>query len=105
GCGKVFFDLSLFSLLTSIACGIWCVIHRLSDFRNTRGIARAREDLESENKTEKEINEALKERRAKSKTAGQLTWTLLRVQLVMFGIGAGFLSLAFVITYRAKLLW
>lgn len=105
GCGKVFFDLSLLSLSTSITCGIWCVINRLSDFRNTRGIALRREDMKSENMPEAQINDALAVSRAESKRKGKLTWALLRIQLIAFGIGAGCLSIAFVSIYRTKLFW
>lgn len=103
GYGKVFFDLSLLSLLLSISCGIWCVINRLADFRNTRGIALTREEMESENTPDDQINSALAERRAESKNKGKRTWKLLRVQLIAFGVGTGCLSIAFAITYRAKL--
>ena len=103
GDGKFFFDASLLSLVISIACGIYCVINRLADFRKTRGIARSREEMESENTPEDEINNALAAQREESKKKGKLTWTFLRIQLVAFGVGMVCLSIAFAIIYSAKL--
>jgi hypothetical protein len=103
GDGKFFFDVSLLSLMISVACGIYCVINRLADFRKTRGIALSREEMESDNIPEDEINSALAERREESKKKGNVTWTFLRIQLIAFGVGVACLSIAFAIIYSAKL--
>ena len=103
GTGKFFFDVSLLSLVVSIACGIYCVINRLADFRKTRGIALSREEMESENIPDDQINGALAERREQSKKKGKVTWAFLRIQLIAFGVGMVCLSIAFAIIYRTKL--
>jgi len=103
GDGKFFFDMSLLSLVISIACGMYCVINRLADFRKTRGIALSREEMESANIPEEQINSALAERREQSKRKGKLTWTFFFIQLIAFWVGAASLSIAFAIIYSAKL--
>ncbi|MGF1608240.1 MAG: hypothetical protein ACFCUQ_02510 [Kiloniellales bacterium] len=76
---KSFFLLSMFSLLLSIALGLWCIFNRLVDFRTTAKAARLRERDESDSE--------LAELRGRYKRLGQATWRLFCGQVATFGIG------------------
>jgi hypothetical protein len=102
-CQKVFFDLSLASLLLSIALGIWCVISRLRDFRKTKNIARDGEQWKRDGIADDEIKSRLEQRRAEVKSLGKCTWRLFYWQLGSFGFGLVMLFLVFLSIYRSKL--
>jgi hypothetical protein len=90
------FNASLLLLFGSIACGIWCSVNRLCDFRQTARIARREQQLFREDKE-------LKTERQEVKRLGQRTWTIFWWQIGLFAAGETLLGLAFVIVYHSKL--
>lgn len=71
--------ISLFSLLLSVAVGLWSVVNRLRDFRASAETARNREDGASA------LN--LQPLRTLTYTLGKRTWLLFWWQIAAFGIG------------------
>ncbi|MEX1211788.1 MAG: hypothetical protein WEA36_02975 [Balneolaceae bacterium] len=71
--------ISMFSLLASVALGIFCVINRLLDFRATKEAAKMRE----ENKSEEEIQKY----RDLYDTLGKRTWKIFWWQIGFFSLG------------------
>ncbi|MDD2721126.1 MAG: hypothetical protein PHH47_07460 [Gallionella sp.] len=102
--GKCVFSISLISLFSSTAFGISVVINRLRDFRLTMRVARKRESLIEEKKSEEEINFELLPNRTKSRKLGNTTWVLFWWQLGTFGIGIFCATLATLATFGKKLL-
>lgn len=91
-----FLCLTVATLLTSIGAGIWCVLNRLRDFRETKNIAR---DKERGNLTEWEHDR----RKAEADKLGELTWILFWWQLALFGCGIAILVATFALLYHANL--
>ena len=91
------------SLLLSLGLGIWCVINRLRDFRETRGIAKDREKLEREKVPESEINARLALRRSETDKLGKRSWRIFWWQIGTFAFGVISLTVAFGIAYQSKL--
>jgi len=75
---KCAFAVGIFSLLVSVALGLWCVINRLRDFRETASIARQVQQGGSDSN--------IGQLRARSESMGILTWRLLWWQIVSFAI-------------------
>ena len=94
GWGKWLFLLSLGSLLLSILFGIWCVINRLRDFRETAQIAKDRERLD---------DIKLQQRQDDAKKRGECTWLLFKIQFWSFTAGLVALTVGFVMIYRNRL--
>jgi hypothetical protein len=94
GRGKWLFSLSLGALLLSIVFGIWCVINRLRDFRETTQIARDREQLS---------DAELQQRRDDVDKLGKCTWLLFWIQLASFAAGLIALVVVFATLYCDKL--
>jgi len=92
---KVFFLASLFSGLISVALGSVACLTRLEDFRKTAKVVRHR----STPNMKAEVDRW----REDSKRLGQWTWRLFKGQLLLFGIQAVGLLLAFSITYWRRL--
>lgn len=88
GSARCFMLLSFLGLASSLFCGLWCALNRLSDFRGT-----ARRACESEDAPSKEY----------LRTLGRLTWALVTSQVVLFAIGAVFLAIVLFLTYGRKL--
>jgi hypothetical protein len=80
------FAISLFSLLVSVAVGLFCVVNRLRDFRATAETARKHED--------DPLDPELQPLRTLSRELGKRTWRLFRWQVATFGIGVLLLVLA-----------
>ena len=100
---KTFVIAGLSSLLLSLGLGDWCVINRLRDFRETRGIARDRGELEEQKIPESEINARLAPRRSETDKLGKRSWRLFWWQIGTFASGVISLTVAFGIAYKAKL--
>lgn len=79
---------SLFGLVVSGVCGLWCSYNRLKDFRETARRARTAPDRMSKEDLKK---------------LGERSWILLQVQLVSFGVGVLCLGVALVLAYGGKL--
>ena len=94
---------SLVAFILSVGIGIWCVINRLIDFRQTRKIARDREDWESDHIGKIEIDRRLEARRAETKKLGKRTWLLFWWQIGTFAFGVAGLITTVVIAFHAKL--
>lgn len=92
---KAFVIAGLSSLLLSLGLGVWCVINRLRDFRETRGIARDREEWEREKIPESEINARLALRRSETDKLGKRSWRLFWWQIGTFASGVLSLTVAF----------
>lgn len=104
GCwGKTAMVTSIASLILSVGLGLWCVINRLCDFRETRSIARDREDWERDGVSKEEIANQLRARRAETKRLGERTWLLFWWQIGTFALGVATFTVALGITYHAKL--
>jgi hypothetical protein len=106
--GRLMVDLALLSLSISLVFGVWCAVNRLADFRETAAIARLREQREYQEERQQMTDAyqtGLKEeaRRGKVESLGARTWTLFRRQLASFVLGMGFLAVAIVDLYFAKL--
>jgi len=95
--------LSVLFLLASVAAGMWCVVNRLHDFRETKDIARDRELWEGEKIEGAEIDKLLHRRREKLKRLGEATWATFRWQVGTFGAGIILQIFAFAATYHSKL--
>lgn len=80
------FVISMLSLLLSVAVGLWCVVNRLWDFRETAKTARNREA----GATYLELQPL----RTLTCTLGKRTWFLFRWQIATFGIGVLLLVIA-----------
>jgi len=91
-------------LILSGGLGLWCVLNRLRNFRETSRIAREREKMESEKLGKEWIDKQLREKRRKTRNIGNRTWTLLRWQLMTFAGGVLLLVAAFLAVYHANLL-
>jgi hypothetical protein len=91
-----FLLLTVAALLTSVGLGIWCVLNRLHDFRETERIAR---DKERGNLTEREHNR----RKAEADKLGELTWFLFRLQMALFSSGVVTLVVTFALLYHSSL--
>jgi hypothetical protein len=89
---KYLFVLSAILFLISIACGIWCALNRLWDFRITAGIARGKWN-----------GEELTAKQGKSDVFGKLTWLLLYLEISTFALGTLLLVATLVLVYRCKL--
>jgi hypothetical protein len=89
---KWLFGLSGFSLILSIATGIWCALNRLWDFQITAGIAR-----------EKWKDEELAAMRIESDKLGDRTWALLYFQISAFSLATILLMLTLALAYWSKL--
>jgi len=74
-CQKWLFSTALLALLGSVVSGVWCVINRLLDFRNTMKVVR---DSDSSEKFEARVLAA---------RLGQHTWSLFWWQIGTFGFG------------------
>jgi hypothetical protein len=92
---------SLFMI--SIAAGLWCVLNRLADFRESARIAQKRERFEERNFGKAWINDQLRCLRLQNRKRGERSKALLRCQVWTFGAGALFLVIAFLVMYREKL--
>jgi hypothetical protein len=104
GCwGKALMLAALLSLVLSVGLGIWCVINRLCDFRETRKIARDRERWKRDGIGEREIDSRLQSRRDHTDALGSRTWLLFWWQIGAFCVGVAMFVLAFGIAYHAKL--
>ncbi|MGC1619957.1 MAG: hypothetical protein WA765_15820 [Candidatus Acidiferrum sp.] len=104
GCwGKALMLTSIASLILSIGLGLWCVINRLCDFRGTRSVAKDREDWERDGVVSEEIADRLRMRRAETKRLGERTWLLIWWQIGTFALGVATFTVAYGISYRAKL--
>ncbi|AOE48767.1 hypothetical protein [Kangiella sediminilitoris] len=73
------FSISLFSLIISVALGLFCIVNRLRDFRITAKVARKREDGASELE--------LQPLRIIANTLGERAWLLFWWVISSFGIG------------------
>ena len=69
--------LGILCLAASVCLALWCALNRLCDFRQTVRLARGQLSVADETKV-----------RRKNRDRGELTWTLLRLQLVTFAVGA-----------------
>jgi hypothetical protein len=92
---KFCFTSSLFSTVTLIILGIWCVITRLEDFRITKDVARAEERASPTGQNGP---------RSKMNNLGKRTWILFRWQWRTFGLAVSLLSLSFVVHFNETLL-
>jgi hypothetical protein len=86
GWQSCFFVISMLSLLLSVLLGLWCVVNRLRDFRETTETARKREDGSSALE--------LQSLRSLTRTLGKRTWVLFWWQIFTFGAGILLLVLA-----------
>jgi hypothetical protein len=102
-CGKWAFVVSLLSHLLSMGLGVWCVLNRLADFRETTQIAGDRAELKRKGKSDTEIDSELKPRRDEVKRKGKCTWLLFKAQIVTFVIGLLTLTAAVATTYLGRL--
>jgi hypothetical protein len=102
--GKLLIDLSVAFLVFSVCFGLGCVINRVRDFRETASIARDRRNWQGEGLLEKEINEKLQDRRARTDRMGRWTWRLFCAQTITFAAGIISLIFTFAVVYAAKLL-
>lgn len=73
----LFTIISLGTLITSIALGLWCTVNRLIDFRLTARISRQKDGISK-----------IQELRDKSKVFGKVTWCLFWGQMIFFLTGA-----------------
>lgn len=73
------FVVSMLSLLLSFVVGLWCIVNRLQDFRETTKTARKREDGSSALE--------LQPLRTLARTLGKRTWVLFWWQIFTFGAG------------------
>ena len=96
--GKCFWMGSAVLLGASIALGVWCVLNRLRDFRQTTRTARCREGV-----GKAETDGGLDHLRAENRRLGKRTWTLFFLQIATFCAGALFLAASFVADFHAKL--
>ena len=96
--GKYFLVLAAIALILSVVLGLWCTWNRLTDFRKTKNIARDEMNCSTYAELES-IQPALDVIRSETDALGRRTWRLFEWQLKTFGIGAGFLVLAFLVNY------
>lgn len=89
---KCLFALSGFSLLVSIATGLWCSLNRLWDFRITAGMARGKWE-----------GDELKAKEIESKKLGDRTWALLYWEISTFVVGILLFMASLVLAYWPKL--
>jgi len=94
--GKHFLLMTVLMLLASIGTGIWCVINRLRDFRETESIAR---DNELGRLTQAEHAR----RKAATDEIGELTWLLFKWQIGLFAVGLVTLVIVFALLYGNRL--
>jgi hypothetical protein len=102
--GRLLIDLSVAFLVFSVCFGSGCVINRVRDFRETASIARDRRNWQVEGVLEKEINEKLQDRRARTDRIDKWTCRLFYVQTITFTAGIISLVFTFAVVYAAKLL-
>jgi hypothetical protein len=101
---KCFIVLSSLCLLVSMGLGVWCVINRLLDFRNTKDNARDRETMRTvHSEGREELQRKREKRQDETDKLRRRTWTLLWWQMRTFGIGVLALVIAVAIVYNAKL--
>jgi len=93
------------SFMISITAGIWCVLNRLEDFRESAQIAREREKFEWQGYGKPWINDQLRCQRCKNRKRGECSKTLFNWQVVIFGLGVLFLTMAVVVVYHQNLLF
>jgi hypothetical protein len=86
-------------LMASIAIGAWCVLNRLTDFRESAQIAHDRERWHNKGYAKTWINDRLRCRRSRNRRRGKLTNRLFNWQVGTFGVGAALLVLAVVAVY------
>lgn len=104
GCwGKVLMLISVTFLIVSVGLGLWGVVNRLCDFRQTRSVARDREDWQKDGVSQVDIDNRLRSRRERTRKLGKRTWLLFWWQIGTFAVGVVTFTAAFGITYRAKL--
>ena len=92
---RIFFGLTILTLLTSIGIGIGCVINRLTDFRITRRIASLRD--------KGALTRLLKSARLKCKKLGGRTWRLFYWQIGLFAFGVLLFMISIIVIYESKL--
>jgi hypothetical protein len=101
--GKGFIVASGIFLVVSLGLGLWFVINRVRDFRQTTEIVRDREKWQVEGITKSEIDNRLHNSRKHAKRLGERTWALFYWQVVTFGSGVASLIVAFALAYRTRL--
>lgn len=94
-CQKIFFWLSLISLIVSTSAGICLSIKRLKNFKITAQIAR--------NKEKKDIKN-LENLRKISKRLGELTWYYFYLQVGAFIVGFILTTIFIILIYSNKIL-
>jgi hypothetical protein len=90
-------------MLASIGLGIWCVINRLKDFRETAGIALDRERMEQQGLEKCSIDAKLERRREANRKRGKVSLRLFYWQIGTFGVAIALLVLSFVVVHGPKL--
>ena len=93
---KCAFSVSMLLLIISIALGIWCVVNRLRDFRETTKAARMREDGKSD--------QDIQPFRDLYKKLGEKTWCLFWWQTGTFGVSIILMILGVSASISQKLL-
>lgn len=95
GCwSKVAFTLSIFSMIVSLASGVFCSLTRLCDFRKTARIARDRGWAPQTSLTSLRIE---------ARELGEWTWILFRVQQISFASGTLLMAFSLMVFYRVQL--
>ena len=97
------FVLSLLVLAASVVVGIVCTILRLVDFRETKNIARKREQFFSDGKRKPEVNHLLSYRRQLVKCLDKWVWRTFYGQIGTFLVGEILLGVVLLILYRGRL--
>jgi hypothetical protein len=97
--GRCWVVLAGVALMISIAIGVWCVLNRLRDFRDSGQIARKREGWINKGYAKTWIDDRLRHRRSRSRCRGKRSHQLLHWQIGTFGVGTAFLVLAVVAPY------
>ena len=96
GLQKLSFFASLILLVLSVAFGIWVVINRLEDFRETTKAARKRENGAPGSEIEPH--------RIRYQKLGKRTWCIFWCQIITFGLGVALTILSVFLSAIHKVL-
>jgi hypothetical protein len=101
--GRCFLLLAGLLLMASITIGMWCVLNRLRDFRESTKIAHRRERWDKQGYAKRWIDDRLRCRRNRNRLRGNLSNSLFDWQVASFGFGTLLLVIAFVAVYHDNL--
>lgn len=97
--GRCFIVFAAVALTASIAIGLWCVLNRLRDFRESAQIARRRERWEKEGCERSWIDVQLQRRRNRNRRRGRRSYRLFNWQIGSFAVGVLLLVAAVIDVY------